>query len=277
MTKQPYGVLIIHGFASSLDSVSGIEPPLKALGLPTCMPVLRGHGAKSPEALRGVTWHDWVTDAEAALQTLLTEAERAIIFGHSMGGLVALTLAAEHAEIIAGIVLAAAAVQLDSPLAPGRRFHFLVPLLLRLLKKWDLPPVYADQVLAQNDTNYRWAPMDAIASFLEFSEVTHRRLPEVRVPALILQSRKDTTVTPASAEVIYNGISTHAEQKRIVWFEVTEHEMLRDCEREATIQAAVNYVRERVRVKALAAAGIFSGPADLAANHDAYLDEALES
>ena len=53
MAKQPYGVLIVHGFTSSLDCVSGIEPPLKALGLPTRMPVLRGHSAESPEALRG--------------------------------------------------------------------------------------------------------------------------------------------------------------------------------------------------------------------------------
>jgi len=87
--------------------------------------------------------------------------------------------------------------------------------------------------------------MDAIASFLEFGEVTRRRLPEVRVPALIMQSHQDTTVAPESADIIYNNISTPPDQKRIVWFEVTEHEMFRDCESEATIQMVVNYVRER--------------------------------
>jgi len=133
--KQLYGVLIIHGFASSLDSVSEIEPSLKSLGLPTCMPILRGHGQKSPEALRSVTWHDWVADSEAALQGLLTEVERVIIVGHSMGGLVALTLAADHVDTVDSIVLAAAAVQLASPLASGRPLHFLFPLILRLFKK----------------------------------------------------------------------------------------------------------------------------------------------
>jgi carboxylesterase len=245
MTKQPYGVLIVHGFTSSLDCVSGIQPPLEALGLPTRMPVLRGHGAESPEALRGVTWRDWVADAEAALNDLLMEVDRAIVFGHSMGGLVALTLAADRADDIDSIVVVAAAVQLTSPLAPGRPFHFLVPLLRRILKKWDTPPTYANPELAQHDTNYGWAPMDAIASFLEFGEVTRRRLPEVRVPALIMQSHQDTTVAPESADIIYNNISTPPDQKRIVWFEVTEHEMFRDCEREATIGTVVDYVRER--------------------------------
>lgn len=245
MTKQPLGVLILHGFTSSLDCVNGIEPPLKALSLPTRMPVLRGHSASSPEALRGVTWHDWVTDGEAALQTLLTETEKVIIFGHSMGGLVALTLAAEHTHAVDSIVVAAAAVQLVSPLAPHRPLHFLTPLVRRFYKKWDLPSIYADERLIQYDTNYRWAPMDAVLSFTEFTEITRRRLAEVRVPTLIMQSRKDTTVAPKSADIIYNGISTPPEQKHIVWFEVTEHEMFRDCERSATIETVVQYVRER--------------------------------
>ena len=245
MAKQPLGVLIVHGFTSSLDCVCGLEPPIQALGLPTRMPVLRGHSAESPEALRGVTWRDWVADGTAALHDLLTEVDKAIVFGHSMGGLVALTLVADNAAVVDSLVVAAAAVQMVSPLAPGRPLGFLRPLVARLLKKWDLPPTYADAALAQYDTNYPWAPMDAVASFLEFSQVTRRRLPEVRVPTLILQSRKDTTVAPESAEIIYHGISTPAEQKRIVWLEVTEHEMFRDCERDTCIEAVVDYVRER--------------------------------
>jgi len=246
VAKQPYGVLVIHGFTSSLDCVSGIEPPLKAMRLPTRMPVLRGHGAESPQALRGVSWHDWVADGEAALQDLLAEVDRAIVFGHSMGGLVALTLAAEHGDVVDSIIVAAAAVQLTSPLAPGRPFHFLAPLVTRLVKKWDMPPVYAAPALAQHDTNYSWSPMDAILSLLEFAKETRRRLGEVGVPALIMQSRNDSTVAPESAEIIYGGISTPQEQKRIVWLEETEHEMFRDCEREVSIETVADYVRERV-------------------------------
>lgn len=246
MAKQPYGVLIVHGFTSSLDCVNGVEPPLQALGLPTRMPVLRGHGAETPDALRGVTWTDWIADAEAALQDLLTEADQAIVFGHSMGGLVTLTLAAEHSKEIDSIAVAAAAVQLASILAPGRPLHFLVPLLVRFIDKWNLPPKYADPKLAQHHTNYPWAPTDAIASFFEFTQVTRQRLQEVQVPALIMQSRKDSMVAPESAQIIYDGISTPSDQKRIVWFESSEHEMFCDSEREDTIRVVVEYVRERV-------------------------------
>jgi carboxylesterase len=98
---------------------------------------------------------------------------------------------------------------------------------------------------AKYDTNYRWTPMDALLSFVEFTQVTRMRLAEVHVPTLIIQSRKDTTVTPESAEIIQNGIATPQEQKRIAWFEVSEHEMLQDCEQEAVLQTILQYVRER--------------------------------
>jgi carboxylesterase len=214
------------------------------------MPVLRGHGAESPDALRGVTWPDWVADGQAALDDLLIEAERAIVFGHSMGGLVALTLVADNPDRIDSLVVAAPAIQLAAPLAPGRSLYFMAPLVARLVKKWNMPPIYADPDLAQYDTNYAWAPSDAVLSLLRFSAVTRRRLPEIEVPTLILQSHRDTTVAPETVEIVYQGISTAEEQKRVQWLEITEHEMFRDCERETTIGAVVEFVQERIELAA---------------------------
>lgn len=249
MDKQPYGILILHGFASSVDSVRAIERALQPLGLPISIPALRGHDQESPEALRGTTWQDWLADAETALQSLLTRAEKVIIIGHSMGGLLTLILAADYPDDIDSIIPAAAAVQLAIPIGTNRPLHFLVPLIRRIFTKWDLPPVFTDKSLAQFDTNYHWAPIDAIVSFLELPEVTRQRLADIRVPALILHSRKDTTAAPESAEIIYRHISTPENQKRIVWFEKTEHEMFQDCERDVICDAIKAYVQERVDEK----------------------------
>jgi carboxylesterase len=246
MSKKPYGVLILHGFTSSLDCVREVEPPLKALGLPTRMPVLRGHGAESPEALRGVRWPDWVADAESALKDLLTEAEKAIVIGLSMGGLVTINLAADHGDKLDSIVLASTALLFTSPLAPGKPLSILRPLISMLVKNWDTPPIYADKSLEKYNTNYLWAPMDAVLSLLDFSRAARKRLPGVKAPALILQSHKDTTVEPKSANVIYAELATPADQKRIVWFEKTEHEIFRDCERGAAIDVITQYVRGRI-------------------------------
>lgn len=246
MGKDPIGVLILHGFASSLDSVRRLEAPIKALGVPTRMPLLRGHGGASPEALRGVTWHDWFADAHTELRALRAEADRAVIVGHSMGALLALLLAGDEPEAVDSLVLAATPVRLASPLAAGQVLHFLEPLVSRVLKKWDLPPVYAEPALVMDDTNYHWAPMDAISSFLQLSEVTRTRLGDVRAPALILHSRRDTTAAPKSVAIMLRFLHTPPGLKRVHWFEMTNHEMFQDCEREAVVTAAVDYVRERL-------------------------------
>lgn len=257
MSKRPFGVLILHGFTSSLDCIRAVETPLKALGLPTRMPVLRGHCARSPTALRGVTWHEWVADAESAMNDLLTEAEKIIVIGLSMGGLVTITLAAKHREQIDSIILIATAIQLTDPVAPGKPLYFVikafVPMLRPFLKymKRNAPPNYADPALAQYDTNYSWFPGDAGTSFLEFIDVSRKRLVGVEAPTLIIQSHADSTVAPVSANIIYDKISTPLEQKRIVWFEKSEHEMLRDCESGAIVDEVVKYVQERIDVKDL--------------------------
>jgi carboxylesterase len=245
MDQKPFGILILHGFASSLDSVRAIDSTLHPLGYPICMPALRGHGQSSPEALRGATWWDWLSDADASLQALLAEAQNVIVVAHSMGTLLALHLAANHPGKIDSLILAATPLQLVSPLASGRPLHFLLPIARRLFTKWDLPPEYADRSLAQFDTNYHWAPMDAISSFLEFSQLTQERLPEVHVPVLILHSRQDHTAAPQSAEMLYRQISTPLEQKSIVWFQKTSHEMFQDCESTAVCRKILDYVRER--------------------------------
>ena len=171
MATQRLGALILHGFTSSLDTVSPMQSPIEALGLPVRMPVLRGHGSESPEALRGVVWQDWVDDAEAALQDLLTEVECAVVIGHSMGGLVTLTLAADHAgeDTVDSIVVAAPAVQLTSPVAPGRPFSFLLPVVTRVKRKLNMPPVRADKSLEKYDTSYPWAPMSRLPSLIRES------------------------------------------------------------------------------------------------------------
>ncbi|MGQ9585226.1 MAG: alpha/beta hydrolase [Anaerolineae bacterium] len=243
MTRKALGGLILHGFTSSLDCVRALVPVMERYGLPYRMPVLRGHGTRW-EDLRGVRWPDWVADAEDALKDLLEEADAAIVMGLSMGGLVALQLAMEHGEEVAGIVGIATALRLNNPLAPGGPLSFLRPLVAKVLTSWPVPPNYADKELEKFDTNYPRAPMDAINSLLEFGLAVEARLGEVHAPALILQSHRDPTVKPESAQIIYDRIAS--EDKELVWFHRTHHEMLRDVEREAVVAEVDRFVARLV-------------------------------
>ena len=250
MTKQTYGVLILHGFSASLDCVNGIEPPIQELGIPTRMPVLRGHNTPSPEALVGVKWQDWVADGEAAYQELLKEVQRPIVFGHSMGALVALTLGADHPAEIDSLILAAPAVALTNPFAYGSPLHFLSPLASIFLKQAPMKPAYTDPALAAKDTNYRWVPTEAASELFEMMKATRKRLPEIKMPVTILQSHKDGTVPEKAVNIIYDNISTPPSERKTIWFETSGHEMFRDCESCEMIQTVVDTVRDRMQLAA---------------------------
>ena len=248
-TKAPYGVLLIHGFSAKITCISNLIEPLESLGIPVKVPILTGHGQTSPKSLQDVRWQDWVNDVQAALQELLTEVNQVIVVGHSMGGLLALYLAAECPANIDSLVLAAAAVDIKTPLAPGHWLSWLAPLYAKVVRRKALPPIYADPTLDEIDIKYDWVPTKAIITLFTFARLVRTRLPEVKVPTLIMQSRNDTTVPPKSAEVIYQSIKTAAEQKQIVWFDQTEHEMFCDCEKASTIAAVVDFVSDRMALR----------------------------
>lgn len=243
--RAPLGVLILHGFTSSLDTVRPLVPAVERLGLPYRMPLLRGHGTR-PEDLRGVTHRDWYADAEAALLDLRGEVEQVAICGLSMGGLVALELAARHPRDVAAVVTIAAALRIASPL-----IHLSKPISM-VRSMWTPPPgrAYADQELARLSTNYKSFATDAVVSLHHYGRIVSKLLPRVRAPLLILHSRKDTVIKPLSSDLIYTRAGSM--DKRRIWFERCNHEILRDCEAEAVVAAAEDMLRrtrDRLRVE----------------------------
>ncbi len=244
--RSSFGVLIIHGFTATLDSVNALCTPLKELGIPVSLPLLSGHGASSPEALRGVKWEAWMADAERALQELCLEVERVIVIGHSMGALLSLNLAARHQDKVDSLVLVAPAIKLVSVLAPGRPFHFAAPFLSRVLKNWKLNTDFSGQACGNCIPHYSWVPTDAIISFFELIKKSTQLLGSINVPVLIIHNRRERTVRPESAIILYNSIATGPSAKSIIWLERSGHQTFCDCEQETAIQAIVDYVSARI-------------------------------
>ena len=92
------GVLLLHGFTASTAEVRPLGESLRAAGYTVCAPLLPGHGTH-PDDLNKVHWQDWLQTAEIAYQNLLKQCDHVWVGGESMGGLLCLLLAAEHAEI----------------------------------------------------------------------------------------------------------------------------------------------------------------------------------
>ncbi len=235
-TKAPIGVLALHGFTSDVHCVDTLVPSLDELGVPYRLPILRGHGTRYQD-MEGVTNRDWYEDAENALLDLYRDCEKVIVVGLSMGGLVALELAARHRDKVAGVVTVAAALRFADPLS------VMTPALMQVVKFFPSPNSYNDKELKKKENrNYPKFSTRAFQSLRDYSDDVMNILSFVKAPILILQSRKDTIVAPRAAKLIYDKVSS--KDKSIRWFEKTNHEMLLDLERDAAIEAVVGFIKK---------------------------------
>lgn len=246
MMQKQYGVLVIHGFTAFPGSVAPLVDALAARDVHVAAPVLKGHGESSPEHLRGVTWQDWMLDAETAFTELSRQVDHILVVGHSMGALIALNLAARFQDAqLDALVLAAPPFRVTSMLGPGRPLHAFAPLLKRLFRSWELDTEFGDREEVCRSVHYHWAPTDAIFSFFKLIAYTEDRLKNVRAPFLLLLGGRDRTIRAESAEVLDKGVATRAEEKEVLLLELSDHQMFCDSEKERAIDAVTAYLCSR--------------------------------
>ncbi|MDX8468988.1 alpha/beta hydrolase [Mesorhizobium sp. VK23B] len=110
-------LVLVHGFTDTSRSFSLLAPHLSGRRL--IMPDLRGHGAS--QAGRGFGIADFADDVAGLIRRL--RLERPVVVGHSLGGMVAMQLAARHPELVGGLALLATTLNpgmtQDHPLVAG--------------------------------------------------------------------------------------------------------------------------------------------------------------
>lgn len=243
-TRAPLGCLLLHGLTSSLATVDALAPECAARGLPCRLPVLRGHGGV-PTDLQGVTWRDWYADASAALDDLTRDCDRALAIGLSMGGVVALHLAATRPERLAGVVAIAPALRLAG--SPRAQARVALAALRGTQVAVDPRNAYQDATLATRCTNYPTLPARAALSLARYGYLVERLLPRVTIPLLVVYTPRDRVVRPEAARRVFDRVATPPNQKQLVAFPDSGHEMLQDRARDAvlaTIARFIDTVRE---------------------------------
>ena len=95
---------MLHGYTSSPYEFLDFSKDFEIDGFSLSIPLLRGHG-KSVAELKNCQWYEWFEDAKKALFELRKSCKRIFVIGQSMGGTLALHLAAHYQ--VEGLVLLA--------------------------------------------------------------------------------------------------------------------------------------------------------------------------
>ncbi len=114
--KAPCSLVYIHGFTASYGEGSPFHVrTARELGCNLYVARLHGHGLRTDEPLRNMNPDSLIADAAEALAIGNLIGDRVILTGNSMGGILAMHLAAEHPESVDVLVLLAPLLDFASP------------------------------------------------------------------------------------------------------------------------------------------------------------------
>ncbi|WP_441246521.1 alpha/beta hydrolase [Kitasatospora sp. McL0602] len=232
----PVGVLLVHGFTGSPQSMRPWADELAAAGYTVSLPLLPGHGTRWQD-MQATRWEDWYAEADRAFAELAEKCEQVFVCALSMGGSLALRLAAQHGEAISGVVLVNPSVRSDNPAS------VLLPVLRHLVP--SLPGVANDIALeGSTEVGYDRVPLHAAWSLGQLWRTVQAELPAVRQPVLLLHSPQDHVVSPANSELVLARISSTDVTELLL--ERSYHVATLDHDAELIFGASLDFIRRLV-------------------------------
>jgi carboxylesterase len=231
------GALLVHGFTGTPQSLRGWAEYLADAGLSVELPRLPGHGTTVAEA-NLTHWEDWYAEIERHLALLRERCDEVFVMGLSMGGTLAIRLAEEHGDEIAGLVL------VNPSLLTKRPDRFLLPVLRWVKPTW--PGIASDiKKPGAAELAYDTIPIKAAHQLGRLWLTTRADLAKVTQPLLVLRSTEDHVVEPDSARMLLDKVSST--DVREVLLEDSYHVATLDNDAAVIFENSLEFVRRLTR------------------------------
>lgn len=201
----PVGVLVIHGFTGSPQSMRPVAQACVVAGHSVEMPRLPGHGTTVEDMLT-TSWDDWSAHVEAVYDDLARRCERVFVVGLSMGGALTLWLASRHSSI-AGIVVINSAGEPNADRTAA---------LEHVVASGQVTVDAIGNDIAMPDVvelAYDKTPLAPLLSLVK--AVNTFDLAAISCPTMVMVSDQDHVVPPETASYIADRVGTDAEIVRL--------------------------------------------------------------
>ncbi len=228
------GVLLVPVLNGNTNDMAELQDVLQAHGIVTKNMLLPGHGSNVRDML-SIGWEDWAQAVRDELNLLKEQSDVVFLVGHSLGGALALHIAAH--EEIAGIVPICAPLHLQPWLKPvvsiGKYLLPLVPTIREDVRDPEARRRYTRDV-------YHWTPLQPVESMVRYLPQLRAELDHITAPALIITSLHDHVVPARDGREIYRLIGSR--EKHLVTLHRSYHVVMKDHDREEVFDKTLAFV-----------------------------------
>jgi carboxylesterase len=218
----PCGVLLLHGLTGTTSSLLDLAQRCAAAGYTVSLPRLPGHGT-SVEDMLTTDWQDWTGACDVAFEELAAQCDQVAVVALSMGGGIAVHLAALHPDITS--------------------FVFINPWIKHQGMEWE---ELAETLLASGvetydsigsdvkkegvvETSYDQTPVAPALSALRATTDVNAKLCFITAPSLLFTSTEDHVVAVDNGDELVNKSNGPVER---IWLENSFHVATLDNDRE---------------------------------------------
>ena len=200
-------VLLLHGFNDTAQSMAYLAATLHSRGYTVRVPLLPGHGrdlATMANESRAARWREAVL---AEYDALRREYDSVMVVGQSMGGALALLLAAERPEMPA-LVLLAPYVGMPRNLQWKVLGAWIARAALPYLRSVGGETSIHDPVARAESLGPGVVTARTLTELRRVAEDAEATLPRVWAPTLYLQSREDNRIAARDAEAHFAALGS---------------------------------------------------------------------
>lgn len=227
------GVVILHGFTGTTQSVRPLADAFAKEGYTVASPKLVGHGT-TPEDMEQTTAEDWIQSAENAYTWVKNRCSRVFVVGLSLGGTLSLYLAAN--QEIDGVAVINPAVDMPELVAMSSSELRFIDSIGSDIKKEGV-----------TELTYHKTPVRSLKHLRNLMSKVHERLSEVRAPLLVFVSEEDHVVPPENAQEVFD--MSFSEEKELVHLENSYHVATLDHDQDLIIERSLEFFDRHINAK----------------------------
>lgn len=231
------GALLLHGAGDTPQVLAELARYLHQRGFSVRVPLLASHGRRLQE-LGKASAAGWYDDARNALFEMRATHDWVAVVGLSMGGALALRLAAEEGAIPVLVLLAPYIAM--APLArraanTSRAWGWLLP----YFSSFGARSIH-DAAAATRGLGHGILTPATLRALRDVVGAANDALPNVKCPTLVVQSREDNRISVASATQAFARLG--APEKELVWTAGAGHVITVDYGREHVFELTARWL-----------------------------------